>query len=236
MGLCTRCRRNEAAAGSKACATCRDREKRYEQAKKDRTAGTSLCKRCEENERIEGRVWCVGCASYMQDAKTKTRAKGKADGLCSYTDCKSPATPGYLSCADCRDHANEYGRSRKTEVQWQARQTRRRRRLEVFEAYGGAFCACCGEDTYEFLTMDHINGDGASHRRELGNVRGERGMDIYFWLRRNNFPPGFRVLCMNCNFSLGYHGYCPHRGWTQDTSNGRAGRPSKKNKADVSAS
>lgn len=31
------------------------------------------------------------------------------------------------------------------------------------------------------------------------------------WLKRNDWPKGFRVLCHNCNSSLGYYGYCPHR-------------------------
>lgn len=30
------------------------------------------------------------------------------------------------------------------------------------------------------------------------------------WLIHNRFPEGFRVLCFNCNNSLGMHGYCPH--------------------------
>jgi hypothetical protein len=77
---------------------------------------------------------------------------------------------------------------------------------------------CCGESHYEFLTIDHVNGDGADHRRETNNE------DIYRWLERNNFPPGFRVLCMNCNFALGYHGYCPHHGWTQTVSRRRYGK------------
>jgi len=34
--------------------------------------------------------------------------------------------------------------------------------------------------------------------------------NFYRWLKQNNFPEGFRVLCINCNFSLGIYGYCPH--------------------------
>jgi hypothetical protein len=33
---------------------------------------------------------------------------------------------------------------------------------------------------------------------------------MYAYLIRNNFPEGYRVLCHNCNQSLGYFGYCPH--------------------------
>jgi hypothetical protein len=36
------------------------------------------------------------------------------------------------------------------------------------------------------------------------------GTHLYLWLKQNNYPPGFRVLCMNCNFAIGHSGYCPH--------------------------
>lgn len=222
MGLCTRCRKVESETGTKACKECREREKRYEQARQERVEASGLCKRCEENPRIEGRVWCGGCSSYMQAAKAKNRAKPKPAGTCNITDCRNPADGGLKSCSACRDRIREYERANRTEVQWRARQTRRRRRVAVFEVYGGTVCSCCGEDNYEFLTIDHVNGDGAHHRRSFTGTK-----DIYTWLKQNNFPPGFRVLCMNCNFALGYHGYCPHRGWTQATRNGRLGRPSK---------
>jgi hypothetical protein len=60
----------------------------------------------------------------------------------------------------------------------------------------------------EFLTLDHVNGGGNQHRREL-NVRGKH---FFEWLVRHGFPndPPLRVLCMNCNWSLGRLGYCPH--------------------------
>ena len=33
---------------------------------------------------------------------------------------------------------------------------------------------------------------------------------IYDWLKKNNFPPGFQVLCGSCNFAKGKYGSCPH--------------------------
>lgn len=83
---------------------------------------------------------------------------------------------------------------------------KRQVRNQTFEAYGGAFCACCGEGHIEFLTLDHINGGGAAERRRIG----KRAMYFYGWLRKQGYPPGYRVLCMNCNFALGASGYCPH--------------------------
>lgn len=88
-----------------------------------------------------------------------------------------------------------------------AQRTRRRLRVEVLRAYGGQkpTCACCGEDKIEFLSVDHIGGGGGVHRKVIGHS------GLYTWLKREGFPPGFRVLCHNCNQSIGSYGYCPHQ-------------------------
>lgn len=82
----------------------------------------------------------------------------------------------------------------------------RRLRLAALEAYGRV-CACCGESRIEFLAVDHIGGAGNEHRR---NVKARSGQNLYNWLKSNGYPPGFRVLCHNCNMALGFYGYCPH--------------------------
>lgn len=80
---------------------------------------------------------------------------------------------------------------------------------EVFAAYGGYKCVCCGESNKRFLTIDHINNDGHIHRKEI-NSRG--GVGIYNWLKREGFPPGFQVLCYNCNMGKARNkGICPHK-------------------------
>ena len=69
---------------------------------------------------------------------------------------------------------------------------------------GKMCCACCGENIEAFLTLDHINQDGAAHRRRLGtgNVKGRRegsGSSFYYKIKRDGYPAGLRVLCYNCN-------------------------------------
>lgn len=83
---------------------------------------------------------------------------------------------------------------------------RKRLRVEVLAAYG-ARCACCGEGTYEFLGVDHVDGDGAEHRKRIGGSGSTR---LYRWLKTHEFPPGFQVLCHNCNLAKGFYGHCPH--------------------------
>lgn len=65
-------------------------------------------------------------------------------------------------------------------------------------------CACCNESALEFLALDHIDGGGNKHRKELS------GKTLSDWVVRNGFPEGFRVLCHNCNIARGMCGYCPH--------------------------
>ncbi len=77
-------------------------------------------------------------------------------------------------------------------------------RIAAINAYGGK-CACCGESRYEFLAIDHINGGGNQHRKGVGC-----GNTFYYWLKKNNYPNGFRILCHNCNTSHGFYGFCPH--------------------------
>jgi hypothetical protein len=77
-------------------------------------------------------------------------------------------------------------------------------RDEVIKEYGGV-CECCGESNNEFLQIDHIDGNGYKHRKSIP------GKNVLLWLKRNNYPKdGFRLLCANCNWSIGIWGYCPH--------------------------
>ena len=63
-----------------------------------------------------------------------------------------------------------------------------------------------------FLTLDHINNDGAEHRREIHGRQTAAGYQTYRWLMRNGFPPGFQVLCANCNHGKRMNGgTCPHQ-------------------------
>lgn len=83
----------------------------------------------------------------------------------------------------------------------------------VFEAYGGFICACCGETEPSMLNIDHVNNDGAEHRKSLGLNPGGKGAkgSFYHWLRDNGFPSGYQVLCYNCNISKHRNkGVCAH--------------------------
>lgn len=105
-------------------------------------------------------------------------------------------------------HRKYYNENKEKHVIW-SKAYRTRLKDECFDAYGGYKCVCCGEELKMFLTLDHINNDGAMHRKVI-KQRG--GIGIYTWMRRHNFPEGFQVLCFNCNHGKQLNGgTCPHK-------------------------
>ena len=103
-----------------------------------------------------------------------------------------------------------YRKKYRVEIAKKNRERNLRQKVKVINHYsnGTMGCECCAIDGLTFLTIDHINNDGAAHRREIG----KSGRQIYDWIVNNNFPPGFRVLCWNCNSSRHInHGVCEHQ-------------------------
>ena len=130
--------------------------------------------------------------STRKAATTKKRKLDRrAAGTCFL--CDEPPEVGYTMCAHHRaTNNNKKNRDR-----------RKRDRLAAFERYGRS-CACCGEANAGFLTIDHIDGGGTKHRAEMS-------CQIYAWLRKHGYPPGFQTLCYNCNCGRGANGgICPH--------------------------
>lgn len=106
-----------------------------------------------------------------------------------------------------RIHAKEYYEENKEELKRKTRERIQKTRMKCLIHYGGnpPKCACCGEMHVEFLTFDHIEGNGRKHREEVGI-----GNSFYRWLIKENFPDGLQILCYNCNCAIGHYGRCPH--------------------------
>lgn len=80
-------------------------------------------------------------------------------------------------------------------------------KAEVLLGYGGA-CTCCGEREPAFLAVDHIDGGGNKHRKNL-KLKGE---GFYKWVIANGFPKTLQILCHNCNWAKHVNGgVCPHK-------------------------
>jgi hypothetical protein len=110
----------------------------------------------------------------------------------------------------CRECSSQYLKDNKhkylSQKRKQSAEARRALRLQVLQHYSDfplPFCACCDETHLEFLSIDHIHGGGNRDKKIHRS-------NFYRWLKKLGFPEGFRVLCHNCNQSLGAYGYCPH--------------------------
>lgn len=66
---------------------------------------------------------------------------------------------------------------------------------DVIAHYSNGNCVClhCGFSDIRALSIDHINSGGTQHKKVTGE-------NLANWLKKNNFPTGYQVLCMNCQF------------------------------------
>lgn len=75
-------------------------------------------------------------------------------------------------------------------------------KMDVLSLFGEK-CECCGEDNPYFLTIHHVNNDGAEEREQIS------GWGIYIRIRSEAVDlKKYCLLCYNCNCAKEYHGYC----------------------------
>lgn len=208
--LCIHC--GAGADNGTRCVRCteKDHENRRRYQERAKQSGVCITLGCPESAR-EGRVYCAVCARRQADSERRR----KASGVC--LKCKNIATAGGY-CGGCREKRNAYmkayHRKRIEEGKCprcgdfrmddklklcesctkKSKRYRVQLKLEVMNAYGGPVCVGCGEDEPLILQIDHTNGGGSEHSREIGG-RGK----MYSWLKENGFPRGYRVLCPSCN-------------------------------------
>lgn len=176
----------------------------------DQRGDLPLCRRCGNQIQTGNTVYCsLDCRnSPPKCVACDNRASRKKTGRGFLVTCGSA-----LCVAKRKREASKRLAICRNEDERQLR-NRRRVKMIVLDHYsnGEMKCSCCGEKYIEFLTIDHIEGGGAIHRRSIGNGKiGTGGGAFYGWLRSQGFPAGYRVLCQNCNFAIGVFGYCPHQ-------------------------
>lgn len=135
---------------------------------------------------------CTGCGDEKALTEFHKRCDSKDGHCCPCKKCVSK---------EKRQHYHQ----NKERIKEEHKQYRRRVKLAAFDAYGGCICAHpgCGVTNPDLLTIDHIDGDGARHRREIGIGTGTA---FYRWLRGQGYPSGYQVLCRNHNSSKGVAG------------------------------
>lgn len=195
---CGRCA-GEATNGKKTCVSCLTKVNKYMSERHVALKAIDMCTRCGHKPKASlSTNTCKKCSSY-ELTKNKTRAKGLIDNnLCRI--CKTATVSGRTLCAD---HLNKKAAdSRLRTLQY---------RKLIVEHYGGQ-CACenCPNRKCDgmFLSLDHINNDGNTQRKE--NRIGS-GYQFYKWVIKNKYPTDLQLLCHNCNMAKYINnGVCPH--------------------------
>lgn len=177
QGLCVIC--GQKSDGQTKCPSCRNGQKASRSKTLAKKADTGQCSACS-NEAKTGCKLCQSCIDQRSKTSSEHYQKRKEAGTCHY--CKADPLPGYKSC--------EYHLQKQRDHRWALK-------ADALLAYGGPVCSSCGVDDPEVLNIDHIEGGGRKHR-QAENIEG--GLAFYQWLKNNDYPEGFRVLCANCNW------------------------------------
>ena len=162
-------------------ATAREYQRQYRIRMKN--AGACKCGR----PKTQNRMRCGACIESGRKTSAIRNKKRKMLDVCRHCG----VVCGRSKCDKCRERA---------------RASLARLKARVMTAYG-ARCVCCGECDTRFLTIDHIDETGASHRKQIP------GGSLYRWLEKNNYPKNnYQILCFNCNCGKHHNGgVCPHK-------------------------
>lgn len=98
-------------------------------------------------------------------------------------------------CKSCRYLiSKEWKKSNPKKAAKNTRDTNLRRKIAIMSHYSGLDkpeCKYCGYSDLRALCLDHIHNDGYKNRMS--------GTKFYLWIKENEYPTGFQVLCANCN-------------------------------------
>lgn len=161
------------------------------------------CKHCGEANRK------FLCIDHVNGGGNKEKKELGGVGIKLYKHIISLKFPAdyQILCYNCN-----IKKSSQSIIKSDSRHSKRRAeiKLKVFTHYG-LECVCCQENDYNILCIDHINGGGENHRREIVKGNNSKSATTYKWLLDNKFPEGFRVYCNNCNNGSSVNGgVCPH--------------------------
>lgn len=179
--LCTRCGQ-QTTHDKTFCDKCLSEDKLNRLERLSR----NICSYCKTNEVVPDKTYCKSCA-YKRKIE---REEKKVNGLCCGSGCNNLTFCKTSRCIECISKLKQrHAELRKT----------------IISHYGlKCNCQCgCNVTNIKHLTIDHINNDGAEHRRTIGT-----GGRYYKWIIKNNFPNYLQILCWNCNCAKQYFGGC----------------------------
>ena len=127
---------------------------------------------------------CFNCKQILHFSKFN-KSSIRVDGLNSY-------------CRECSKKFDKiYYKNNKNKFNKYRRKMHRENKIKDLFHYSNGTMSCvkCGYSDIRALEIDHINNDGAEHRKKVGS-----SWDFYLRLIKNDYPEGYQVLCRNCNW------------------------------------
>lgn len=98
----------------------------------------------------------------------------------------------------CKECCREYKRGKYRELKEDV--------LSHYSPQKPPVCANCGESALGELCLDHVNGGGRKHLKDIGLYSAKHnkilsGEPFYHWLKKHGYPsdPPLQVLCKDCN-------------------------------------
>jgi hypothetical protein len=189
---------------------------------------TKPCTQCSEIKDLSEFYWNKALGRYQSECKrcnnkrTAAYREKNKERLIAQNRIWQKNNPERVKAAQERWKAKNPDLARQRAAEWyrenremvRARERERYHELkdQIYAAYGGYRCSCCGETEPKFLTI-HVNNDGNERRKELryGVGKAGGGIGLYMKIAELGFPSDYQVLCMNCNWGKARNnGVCPH--------------------------
>jgi len=171
------------------CEVCSKRSKIYGKTRREKQKKAGLCIQCSKP--AKGKKLCLKCSKKAYQHEKRQKDYRKLNKLC--TNCGKKNNSINILCIECSYYQNVC-----------TKKYRNKNKKIIFNNYGNK-CNCCGETNIKLLTLDHINGGGNKHIKEIN-------MKLSVWIIKNNFPSIIQLLCYNCNMGRNINGgICPHK-------------------------
>lgn len=156
---------------------------------------------------VDGKKGCP-CCQQVLPTEAFAISKRSTSGLQSWCrGCEQAAKDAYEAAnpGAKKERFSVWYTGNRDRILERERRNLRAQRIEALDALGGR-CACCGENRFEFLAIDHIHNDGKADRALKGS-----GRTFHRRLKEDGYPRDrYRVLCHNCNLARAFYGCCPH--------------------------
>lgn len=104
----------------------------------------------------------------------------------------------YNSTPKMRKYFKDYQRKNRADILVKSRVRKMALKYEVLAHYGvnGEARCCwpgCNVEDLDMLSLDHVNNDGAQHRKTIKGAAGS----LYYDVKSKGYPTGFQTLCYN---------------------------------------